>query len=53
MTYHDIIWAISALLVLGFITLAIYSTVIKVEDGVITLKKWRNEHVIVIPEGAK
>ena len=50
MTYRDLIWIISALLVLGFVVLAIYSTVIKVENGVVTLKKWRNEHIIVLPK---
>lgn len=47
MTYRDIIWAISALLVLGFVTLAIVDRVEKEIDGT---RKWRNEHIIVLPK---
>lgn len=50
MTYRDLIWAIAALLVLGFVTLAVVDKVEREIDGT---RKWRNEHIIIIPEGAQ
>ncbi len=50
MTYRNLIWLIVILLVLGFVTLAIYDSV---ENGVYMAKKFRDTHKIVIPEGAK
>lgn len=50
MTYRNLLWLISALLVLGFVTLAVVDRVEREKEGT---RKWRNEHVIVIPEGAK
>ena len=47
MTYRDIIWAISALLVLGFVTLAVID---RVEGEIEGTRKWRNERIIVLPK---
>jgi len=47
MKYRDIIWAIAALLVLGFVTLAIVDRVEREVEGT---RKWRNEHRIILPK---